>query len=159
MTSVNPFWDYSLTLYDHPEVQAACLYLQDEHDHDVNLLLYACWQGSRSVGLSRRELLEIQQAMADWREQLLLPTRSLRRSLAARLPGTDDRVVGARRLELLLERWQQWQLYSRVLEDGAELEPGQAMATNLQTVWQLKWDSEPVHALHVLSRRAQELLL
>lgn len=37
------FWDYSCRVYSRPLVSSTCLALQNEHDLDVNLLLFAAW--------------------------------------------------------------------------------------------------------------------
>lgn len=37
------FWDYSCRVYSRPVVSSTCLALQNEHDQDVNLLLFAVW--------------------------------------------------------------------------------------------------------------------
>lgn len=37
------FWDYSCRVYSRPLVSSTCLALQNEHDLDVSLLLFALW--------------------------------------------------------------------------------------------------------------------
>jgi len=37
------FWDWSLNCYDEPDVREAALALQDDHDLNVNILLWCCW--------------------------------------------------------------------------------------------------------------------
>lgn len=37
------FWDYSCRVYSRPMVSSTCLALQNAHDLDVNLLLFATW--------------------------------------------------------------------------------------------------------------------
>ena len=158
MTSANPFWDYSLNLYARPDVQDSCLCLQDDHQQDVNMLLYACWQGSRGLELSPQEFSAIQQGLAEWREQLLLPARSLRRSLAKALPADHRMVNGARRLELVLERWQQLQLYSWRVDHSTRGTPASTIQANLLSLWRAAGESEPPKELSALSLSAQELL-
>tara|TARA_R110001606_G_scaffold347884_1_gene497289 strand:- start:1470 stop:1997 length:528 start_codon:yes stop_codon:yes gene_type:complete len=37
------FWDYSCRVYSRKQVSETCLALQNEHDLDVNMLLFAVW--------------------------------------------------------------------------------------------------------------------
>lgn len=39
----NAFWQFSLSLYGKPEAASFCLALQDQHEMQVNLLLYSIW--------------------------------------------------------------------------------------------------------------------
>jgi uncharacterized protein (TIGR02444 family) len=82
-----PFWDYSLTLYRHAPVEAACLDLQRRHGLDVNLLLLCCWLGSRGVALGRGELDALRHHVRDWQGEVVRPLRAARRRLKVRLAG------------------------------------------------------------------------
>ena len=70
----NPFWQFSLDYYAKPGVQAICLKLQNEHEADVNVLLYALWLAGQgrvlcmSELLRSEELVEVQAAVRDLRE-------------------------------------------------------------------------------------------
>jgi uncharacterized protein (TIGR02444 family) len=110
------FWDFSLDFYRRPEVEAACLSLQDAHGLDVNLVLLAAWAariGQRltpSLGRRLRALGEAYQA------DVMQPLRQARRALksparaGALAPLLDDRRRALLGLELDLERLEQLQL-------------------------------------------------
>ncbi len=87
----NPFWDYSVALYRRPGVETACLGLQRRHGLDVNLVLLGCWLASRGIVLDRATLEGVEQAVSDWRADVIMPLRALRRRLAVGL----DRAVAS----------------------------------------------------------------
>ncbi len=81
-SSPDPFWDYSLALYGRPGVEAGCLRLQDRLGADVNMLLLCCWlaaQGHDAIG--EDAVREILARTAPWRDQVVLPLRTLRTRL------------------------------------------------------------------------------
>lgn len=50
------FWDYSCRVYSAPVVSSCCLALQNEHDLDVNLVLFAMWHARTRGPLDARTL-------------------------------------------------------------------------------------------------------
>lgn len=75
----NPFWDYSLSLYEKPGVADACLYLQDKFGLDVNLLLFCVWFGASGRGpLDADEIDNCVQRTGDWRTKVIEPLRAIR---------------------------------------------------------------------------------
>jgi uncharacterized protein (TIGR02444 family) len=110
----NPFWDYSLSVYNAPGVAGACLSAQDDCGLDVNLLLYAGWLSTRDRVLTEAHLAQIEEAVSGWRSRAVEPLRRLRRDLKT-LPGADDLRQQVKSLELAAERRQQalmWQCFS-----------------------------------------------
>lgn len=76
------FWDFSLNVYNRPEVSKLCLDLQDNYGADVNMLLFACWlgnsgRGTVTVSAWRAMILRL----AKWREKVIKPLRSVRHTL------------------------------------------------------------------------------
>lgn len=102
----NPFWEFSLAHYELDDVPQACLVLQDEFGLDVNLLLYAAWLASLDLALTADHLAQVEAAVAAWREEVVLPTRELRRNLKE-IPGADALREKIARLELEAEAHQQ----------------------------------------------------
>jgi uncharacterized protein (TIGR02444 family) len=80
-----PFWDYSLALYTREGVAEACLELQRRHGLDVDLLLFACWLGSRGIVLDPAAAEQAREAVLAWQLEVVRPLRALRRRLGARL--------------------------------------------------------------------------
>ncbi|MGQ4877755.1 TIGR02444 family protein [Billgrantia sp. LNSP4103-1] len=79
--ATDPLWDFALSFYRRPGVEAACLLLQDEAEVDVCELLWHCWLyrhgltvGEEPAGLA---------AIRHWQRDVTLPLRGLRRRLKA----------------------------------------------------------------------------
>ena len=70
-------WSYALKLYARPGVEAACLSLQ-EGGADVCLLLASAWLGSTGVTFSPSRMSALECAAREWREEVIVPLRSLR---------------------------------------------------------------------------------
>ena len=110
MTEEEELWSFTLSFYALPGVAESCLRLQEEVGVDVNLLLTGLW-----LGLSRRGALRSEwnpdPTLLRWREQVVVPLRSLRRLLKG--TGEDDFREEVRHLELEAERkYQQKLLWS-----------------------------------------------
>lgn len=107
----NPFWDYSVSLYDREGVATLCLQLQDDFGLDVNLVLYACWLAQRNLVLTPAHLAEVDSLTTRWRVQVVQPLRQLRQQWRAVAPAKDLRSA-IKALELQAERQQQDQMYT-----------------------------------------------
>lgn len=110
----NPFWDYSLSVYDAPGVADACLSAQDDCGVDVNFVLYAAWLAATDRLLTVEHLAMLEAAVARWRTHAVQPLRRLRRDLKS-LPGAEELRRQVAALELTAERRQQdimWQCFS-----------------------------------------------
>jgi len=79
--SDNPFWDFSLAVYDRTGVAAACLALQDRHGVDVNMLLFCAWAGSRGHPLGPGDLAKLRTTAQPWQAAVVAPLRAIRRQL------------------------------------------------------------------------------
>src|ERR1700724_1490407 len=80
-SSGSPFWRFSLQFYRLPGVAEACIELQEEAGADVNLLLFLLWHGALGRVLSAAEVELLEQKIAAWRNQTVIPLRSIRRAL------------------------------------------------------------------------------
>lgn len=77
-----PHWSFALRLYAKAGVSEACLVLQDRMGVDVNVLLFALFAAmDRCVALDERDLQAIDDQVASWRDEVVLPLRSIRRRL------------------------------------------------------------------------------
>lgn len=89
------FWTFSADLYDRPGVEAACLALQDRHDLNVNLLLWALWLADCGVALDPPALARAEAAVTSWQAEVIDPLRSVRRQLRHRVEAVDpDDIAG-----------------------------------------------------------------
>jgi len=81
-TTLEDFWQYSLSVYAKPLVQPALLYLQDEHQADINILLLCCYSAAGGhPALNVDFLLQAQTLTEPWRTTITEPLRALRRCL------------------------------------------------------------------------------
>ncbi|MDH0288843.1 TIGR02444 family protein [Pseudomonas sp. GD04087] len=72
-------WSYALKLYARPGVEAVCLALQEDGT-DVCLLLGAAWLGSAGAAFSEPRMNELKVIAMNWRDEVIVPLRSLRRN-------------------------------------------------------------------------------
>ena len=130
----NSLWQFSLAVYAEPQVPPACLMLQDRHEIDVNLLLYAGWRAWTGDALSREGCLSAKERSEVWRHDLVLPLRSIRRhagTLARMDPSFAQAYAALKACELQLERQQQ-----AMLADGSDQDCGASadIATALEVL-------------------------
>jgi uncharacterized protein (TIGR02444 family) len=103
-------WDFALTFYARPGIEAACLHLQDGAGLDVNALLWACWLDTH--GLTPEEALAdaahpLWAEVSAWQEQITAPLRRQRRALkeqALANPAIAELRETIKHAELLAER-------------------------------------------------------
>ena len=75
-------WHFSRAFYAQPGVSEALIALQDRAGLDVNLILFALWQGACGRGpLSHAELMAAERSAGPIRAAIVLPLRALRRKL------------------------------------------------------------------------------
>lgn len=121
MSEASPFWRFSLAVYSRPEVPPACLTLQEMHGLDVNLLLYACFSGTRGRILTGQDLEILEAAAGPWHAQVVRPLRGARTWMKAQPMGAAERALRERlkTLELEAERIEQDKLWAALpLREG-----------------------------------------
>jgi len=94
------FWRFSLALYARPGVAAALLALQDRDRRNVNLILFALWQGICGFPLDVQQLAAAKAAVARLSTETVSPLRALRRRLK---DPRDADLAALRRRILALE--------------------------------------------------------
>ena len=92
------FWDFSVKIYQYPEVERACLELQDNYGLSVVMLLYCIW-----VGVFRGEFEDDIYARANtfslsWNNGVVMPLREVRRWIKS---SRDEQMIS---VELLREQ-------------------------------------------------------
>ncbi|MAU40645.1 MAG: TIGR02444 family protein [Kordiimonas sp.] len=102
--SPNPFWDYSLRLYSQPSVAQSCLELQQEHNADVNIILFLLWLGEeRRLRVDPETVKYCLNQTAAIRQQVITPLRTARKFLPKESGPQNNRAL---RTEIqLLELW------------------------------------------------------
>lgn len=133
----NPFWDFSLEVYQRRNVAGPCMALQDRLQLDVNLLLFCCWTGKRGHQLSEQQVRGALAATEVWQGQVVAPLRRLRRLLKASLDLAPERRQAFRdklkALELDAERVEQDILIETVPLSPGESRGAEVAALNLST--------------------------
>lgn len=117
--SGHPFWAWSLEVYARPGVEQILLDLQDRLGLDVNILLYACWiAAKRQQALSVGDCEGLLADTADWRCNVIVPLRGVRRFLKWQKagPGVEALRERAKSLELEAEQIMQLKIV-RVMND------------------------------------------
>jgi len=126
---MNPFpeslWDFSLSIYSNPEMEALCLHLQDRRGINVNLLLWALWLDARSrpfqLALWQQGVTRSQRAER-W---LVGPLRRVRRALPKSTPWLGLRsVVKHWELQSEQRQLQGLQSISDTLSEGSDVGSG-----------------------------------
>jgi uncharacterized protein (TIGR02444 family) len=112
----NPFWTFSLAVYDAPGVSAECIALQDTLGADVNVLLFCAWLGAaHGRALTAEDIAAIEAAVQPWRDTAIRPLRAVRRDIKALPDSTDETIAALRKdvaaLELRAEQIEQAMLY------------------------------------------------
>lgn len=112
-------WKFALAVYSQPDVADACLYLQDTHGIDVNVLLvslYSAVRDNREIGAKEIEILD--RSIEEQRENLVLPLRSMRRMLKPLPfgPGTERLRSVIKKAELEAEQFEQFCLARKASE-------------------------------------------
>jgi uncharacterized protein (TIGR02444 family) len=99
-------WHFSCAFYAQPGVSEALLALQDRSGLDVNLILFALWQGVCGLRrLSRAELMAAERSAGPIRAAIVLPLRALRGKLRSDRDADVQRLrERIKRLEIAAER-------------------------------------------------------
>lgn len=123
---VNPFWDYSLSIYGKPGVADACVFLQDRYGLDVNIMLFCIWFASSGRGpLDGKDIDDCVRRTGDWRGQVIEPLRSIRRACRDQPLGVPEFLLQIfrplmRDIELHAEHVEQLVLAETVRDRPAE---------------------------------------
>ena len=135
MDNGGTLWQFSLNLYAEPEVQQACLNLQDNYGADVNLALFLLYQGSLGRQLSQETIQTIDQETCSFRERVIQPIRALRKSLKGKHysvdTGGDSLYQNMLSLELCAEKLVQTHLQCINFTADSEHLTAQAAEKNL----------------------------
>lgn len=84
------FWDYSCRVYRQQLVSRTCLALQNEHDLDVNLLLFAVWHARTRGPLDAETLGAAKRYSVAYSGAVVRSLRKARTWLKEKTQGMDD---------------------------------------------------------------------
>ncbi len=83
-------WDWTVAAYAAPGVPEACLHLQDAHEQNVPLLLWAAWTAQTGRALDEDTVEAACDAARAWEGSAVEPLRQIRRALKGPIPDMDD---------------------------------------------------------------------
>ncbi|OWV29691.1 hypothetical protein JI62_10575 [Halomonas campaniensis] len=135
-----PLWDFALTLYAKPGVEAACLTLQDDAGLDVCEVLFHCWLYSSGLEAIPAALKREREQRRLWQCNVTAVLRGLRRDLKA-MAATSESVKALRstikQAELMAERenLQRWQMWALEASDNRERVANVAEKTSDASKW------------------------
>lgn len=122
-------WSFALSTYARPDVEVACLRLQ-EQGADVCLLLCGAWLEQRAVTVTAERMQALKQIARPWQAQVIEPLRRVRMQWRA-MAQQDEDLAGLRERVKALELDAERQLLMR-LEALAQTWPtGEAMNQQL----------------------------
>lgn len=142
-------WDFALRIYAADGVADACLTIQDSWQADIPLLLYAGWMGTRGFQLTPAQMAQADDAIRDWREQVIRPLRTIRRRMKSGphpAPSDDSEALRTRvkAAELQAEKLQLQLLERDLARLGMpDTPPDQAIAANVRVLVGLFAQSTP----------------
>lgn len=137
---VNPLWQFSCAVYARLDVRDECLAAQDEHDADVNLLLFCAWLGAaRRVQLTGRQLEAAMEVASGWHTDVVRPLRAVRRALKMRPESAAAMVQDLRKRvaadELAAEQVEQALLYAHAEKarlPASDASPAACVRSNIE---------------------------
>ena len=86
-SSRSSLWDFAARVYARPDVQAACLALQDDHGQCVSFLLWRLWALREGRPVAAALLGDAVLTARTWESAATAPLRTVRRRLKT-LPST-----------------------------------------------------------------------
>lgn len=90
MSAAEALWRWAVEAYGREGVSELCLELQDRHEQNVPLLLWAAWRAAEGQGIDA-ETAEIGCDVARaWNGAAVAPLRAVRRRLKAAIPDMED---------------------------------------------------------------------
>lgn len=110
--AASDFWAWSLAAYEREGVAARLLALQDDHDLNVNLLLWCAWCASGRGEISELVMRKAMDLSGSWSRDVTAALRGARRALKAPPPQADADAAATlredvKRAELAAERIEQ----------------------------------------------------
>jgi uncharacterized protein (TIGR02444 family) len=103
MLQEHSLWQFSLKVYEHPELQVLLLEAQDRAGADVNFVLAACWCAENEIALTQDQARALWESTQELREQGIAPVRALRRAWK-HIDALKDARGTLQELELALEK-------------------------------------------------------
>jgi uncharacterized protein (TIGR02444 family) len=128
-------WSFSNQTYKLPEVEGACLELQNNFDADINIILYCLWVAEKGIKLTAEDVMVLIQTTLPWQKSILKPLRDARKMMKQHIIAMpsellDLTVSNLGEMELNAEHMSQLALEKIIdIEEEANMEPAVDCAT------------------------------
>jgi len=104
-------WNYSTQTWTLPEVELTCLEMQNDYDININILLYCCWVGDKSLLLNDDDMQTLLDTVQPW-QIIIKPLRDSRKMMQQQLIAmpanmVDQTVANISEMELNAEHMTQ----------------------------------------------------
>lgn len=103
----NPFWQFSLTVYQQPNCADFLLDAQNRYGIDINVLLFIGWLAHEQKSLKLSPMFK--STINDFQQGTIAPIRKIR--IAVKKMKNAEFYEALKRLELLAENLEQQRLY------------------------------------------------
>jgi uncharacterized protein (TIGR02444 family) len=103
----NPFWQFSLTVYQQPNCADFLLDAQNRYGIDINVLLFIGWLAHEQKSLKLSPMFK--STINDFQQDTIAPIRKIR--IAAKKMNNVEFYERLKRLELVAENIEQQRLY------------------------------------------------
>lgn len=112
----NPFWNFSLAIYNDASIKEACHIFQDTYSANVNLVLFAYWLGYAVHDISHEEFTHTCNSVAVWNKEVTKNLRKMRIFLKGISDNDWIKSYCSQVLtdEIISESYQQELLYNQV---------------------------------------------
>jgi len=114
LTLDNPFWQFSLLLWEDKTLRALLLRLQDEHNQRINLLLFAIWLAKQHKVI-KTGFKQLCLSSDTWHDRIVLPLRKARKELP-KIEAVAMLKTQIQASELLAEQYEQALLFNCSLD-------------------------------------------
>ncbi len=74
-------WDFAVKTYASPRVEELCLFLQDNHQANVNVLLWCQWLQEESIHIAKEALPDVLEIIDTVSQKTVVRLRDVRREL------------------------------------------------------------------------------
>ena len=130
-------WTFSTQTYQIPEVEQACLNLQNNFHADVNIILYCCWMGEKRLTLALDDILLLIQTAEPWQNSILVPLRDARRVIKQHIIAMptdllEQTISNMTEMELNAEHMEQQALEKAIATEGKAIN-GDKTAVEIST--------------------------
>ena len=142
-------WDWAVTAYARPGVEAVCLDLQDRQHQSVPYLLWAAWVAGEGGQPGPKTVAEAIALCRTWEAEIIAPLRAVRRRLHG--PGREAVHESVGSAELAAERALMEALDALAVAPAAR-DDAQDVVTQVARAWSPMADPATLKLLATLLR-------